>query len=434
MNTYIIALELFLYAFSFYLLLRKGEMALLYLPVVFFCDTVTDNHFITAFAYYALISVILIRIITLNPAFISKNYFAGLLLLYFFVLMTKATNLVPERANVFNVIWFFFSLPLLVSVYKKYPREQIVRELSASCFFILCIFIVSVLAATWFHFNPYEMYGITGGLLFGNLYATDFNIIGFAIFMVLFQSLQKRKLIYLAVAVIALIFIALSMRRSVMSISALGVAVVTFIYLSKNLKAILPFTAVSAIVIIVVLFGTNFAASMMERYELRNLEERGLEEEQRYFEYNLLYEDVFHYKRYSALTGFDLFNSPGNYGGGKFYDRSLHGDITNIGHSSGLIGIALYFMMIATAFTTAWKAASGRNEKLVVVFCCIAFISYCLTGRYTQVGCMLMMFLVACIPLAPHEELVEDEEALTLETEEDDSPGSYNRRESVITI
>jgi O-antigen ligase len=139
---------------------------------------------------------------------------------------------------------------------------------------------------------------------------------------------------------------------------------------------------------------------MYERYELRNLEERSINEEQRYFEYKLLYDDVFKYKRYSPWIGFDLFNSPGNYGGGKFYDRSLHGDITSIGHSSGLIGIALYFMMIITAFLTAFRSAAERSDKLTVLFCGITFFSYCLTGRFTQVGSMLMIFLIAMIPVA----------------------------------
>ena len=413
MNTYIIALELFLFAFSFFILLTKGEMALLYLPVVFFCDTVTDNHFITAFAYYAIISVILLKLVSTNQDFLKNNYFSGLLVLYFIILMTKATNLAPVRSDVFNVIWYFSALPLIVSIYKKHSKNEIFKELANSCFLILSIFIISVLASTYFKYNPYEMYGITGGLLYGNLYATDFNIIAPSIFILLLYSLNKRNYLFLLVTVISLVFICLSMRRSVMAMTGLGVVIVTFLYLSKNVKKILPFTAAAVVFVFIVVFKTDFAASMQERYELRNLEERGLDEEQRYFEYRLLYDDVFHYKRYSPWIGFNLFNSPGNYGGGKFYDRSLHGDITSIGHSSGLIGIALYFIMVFSAFYTAWKATENRYDKLIVLFCAIAFTSYCLTGRFTQVGCMMMLFLVANLSVAkevPVPELVPYEE------------------------
>lgn len=423
MNTYLIALELFMFAFAAYILLKKGELAIISLPVVFFCDTVTDSHYINAFVYYGIISVILIKLMVTNQDFLKYNKFGALLILYFFVLMTKAMNLAPVRSDVFNVMWFFISLPMVVSIYKKYPRSVIFKELANTCCIILGIFIVSVLFSTRYKFSPYEMYGITSGLMFGNIYATDFNIIGPAIFILLLWSLTKRNYLYLIVTITSLAFISLSMRRSVMGISVVGAGIVTFIYLSKNLKQIVPFVGGAFLVIFLIIAKTDFTASLNERYELRNLDERGLNEEQRYFEYQLLYEDVFHYKRYSPWTGFDLFNSPGNYGGGKFYDRSLHGDITSIGHSSGLIGLALYFSMIAAAFLIAYRAAKERNDKLLVLFGVITFVSYTLTGRFTQVDCMLMIFLVASLPVAQAEAAEEISEEELLEYGEPVQPG-----------
>ena len=408
MNTFIIALELILYAFAVYVLLKKEEMGIVYLPVLFFINTVTDNHYITAFAYYAIISIIILQLIKNNLGFFKNNIFSVFIIGYFLILMTKATNLGPMREDVFNVMWLFILLPLIPSIYKKYSREVIFKELATSSFIILVIFVVSVLVSSYYKFSPYEMYGITGGLLFGNLYATDFNIIGIAIFIVLLWSLKNRNILYLAVVVCSLAFISLSMRRSVMGISVVGTGIVTFLYLRKNLSKILPFAAGAAVVVFFILFKTDFAASMNERYELRDLQDRSLNEEQRYFEYQLLYDDVFRRHRYSLWTGYDLFNSPGNYGGGKFYDRSLHGDITSIGHSSGVIGIALYFLMMFSAFMTAYKAAQTWSEKLIVFFAAFAFLTYCLTGRYTQVGCMLMIFLTAKLPLAEEKEEVVD--------------------------
>ena len=60
MNTFLLAVELFLYAFAVYILLKKDEFAILYLPVVFFADTITDRHVVPAFAYYAIISIIIL--------------------------------------------------------------------------------------------------------------------------------------------------------------------------------------------------------------------------------------------------------------------------------------------------------------------------------------------------------------------------------------
>ena len=265
------------------------------------------------------------------------------------------------------------------------------------------IFFANVVLSTYFKFNPYAMYGISTGIMYGNLYATDFNIIGIAIFILLLYSLKNIKIFNLALVAINIAFIVLSMRRSVLGITVIGMGIVAVIYLIQNPKKILLFCGFALIAGVIVITRTNVLTSVSERYELRNLEERNLNEEARYFEYDMLYNDIVKYKRYSGWIGFDLFNSPGNYGDGRFYERSLHGDIPSILHSSGIIGVLLYLLMIASAFYKSFKATTSGNEKLIVLFCIITFITYCLTGRYTQVGTMLLLFLVAQLPLAKEE-------------------------------
>jgi hypothetical protein len=414
MNAFLSLLEVFLYGFSLYIILKKKEMAIFYLPVLFFVDTVIDNHPITAFAYYGVISFIIIQLISKNSSFLKNNYFALYLVVYFLLLMTRSKDLEIIRGYLFNVMWFFILLPLIPSIYKKFSREIVFRELANAAFIILAIFIANALASTYFHYNPYAMYGITSGVLFGNMYATDFNILAVAIFILLLWCLNNRNYVFLAVLVISLAFVSLSLRRSVMGISAMAAGIAAVLYLSKNPKKILLFSIAAFAIGFVVAVKTNFIATMQERIELRNLEERNINEEARYFEYRLLYDDFFRYKRYSPLIGFDLFNSPGNYGGGKFYDRSLHGDLTSIAHSSGFIGLALYLLMIFTAFNSAWKEADSKTDKLIVAFCAFTFLTFLLTGRFTQVGFMLLVFLVAKLPIAKPKEV---EEPVLLEYE-----------------
>ncbi len=423
MNALFLFLELFLYCLAGYLLIKKGDLGILYLPVLFFIDTVIDNRLIPSFVYYSIIILIILQFIRNNSNFLTNNIFALLIFSYFLLLTTKSGDLVSIRQSLFNVMWFFLLLPVIPSIYKKYPREIIFKDLARSATLILLIFIANVLLSTYFKFSPYAMYGISTGVMYGNLYATDFNIIGIAIFILLLWSIKKTSLINLAVVAIAIAFIVLSMRRSVLGISVLGMVIVAFIYLSQNAKKILLFCIVGVLGGFIVISKTNVLNSLSERYELRNLEERNLNEEARYFEYDMLYTDIVKHKRYSGWIGFDLFNSPGNYGDGRFYERSLHGDIPSILHSSGIIGVLLYLTMIVIAFLQAYKAASSRNEKLIVLFCLFTFVTYCLTGRYTQVGTMLLLFLVAKLPVA--KEQIELE--LYIEPEPvPDRPALYN--------
>jgi O-antigen ligase len=99
-----------------------------------------------------------------------------------------------------------------------------------------------------------------------------------------------------------------------------------------------------------------------------------------------------------------LFNSAGNYGKGVLAERSLHGDIPNIWHSSGLIGVMLYLLMVGTAFLQAFRAAKRFQQKLLFLFCGISFAAYTGSGRYTETAATLLIFLIVMLPLATSEE------------------------------
>ncbi|SHF39294.1 O-antigen ligase family protein [Flavisolibacter ginsengisoli] len=403
MNTFFLLLEVFLYAFAIYIFVIKKELGIVYLPVLFFIDTVITTHIISTFVYYGIISILILQFIRKNIDFFKNNMFAFYLLVYFFILMTKSENLQMIRQDLFNVMWLFITISLIPSIYRKYSREIIFIELSQSAFIILIIFILNVVLSSLFHYNAYSMYGITSGILYGNLYATDFNILAIAIFIVFLNGLKANNLLYLIAAIIALSFIGLSVRRSVISLSVLGVVIAMLILLSQNAKKALAFGGLAILLGAFVLLKTGFVSTFNERYELRNLDERRLDDEKRIFEYNLLYEDMFIYKRYSPWFGFGLFNSAGNYGNGKFYDRSLHGDLTSIAHSSGILGVVLYLLMILNVFYSSLKSAETKADRLIILFGLITFVAYTLTGRYTQIGCMLLLFLAVKLPLTKEE-------------------------------
>lgn len=422
MNYFLLILELFMYGFAVYITVRKKELAILYLPVLFFTNTVIGEHAVSAFVYYGIVTAMLLFIMKDNIKFLKSNIYAILLVIYFFVLMGKAGNLGSIRQDLFNVMWLFLCIPIIPVLYKKYTRDTVMKELGQSSFIILAIFILNTALSSFLGYNVYSMYGITSGILYGNMFATDFNILAVAVFVLFLRALSTRNVLYLVVGVAALALLSLTLRRSVIGLAVMGTAIAMLLFFIQNIKSALVLGVVMMAGAVFIVAKTNFVPSFNDRYQLRNLDERSLDEEKRLFEYNMLYGDMFVHHRYSAWFGFGLFNSPGNYGDGTFYDRTLHSDVTSIAHSSGLVGLVLYLMMVIYAFYSAIRRSSGRTDNLIIIFCAVTFITFTLTGRFTQVGCMLLLMLALQLPFALPEYEAETEE----ETDEAPAHGALS--------
>jgi len=308
------------------------------------------------------------------------------------------------------VVWLFAAVALIPAVYKKHPAEVIYKELSQAALLILIIFIMNSMAATVYKFAPAEMYGIKSGILYGNLYAAAFNTLPLAIFIVLNRGINERKLLYLAVAMVSFFLVLLSLRRTVMGLSALALLINLMTMLTRQkAKVLLVALGVLGAIGYFIYNETDFMSEFKQRVELRKLDDRDLTEEKRFLEYDLLYTDMFVYHAYSPWTGYDLFNSAGNYGNGILGDRSLHGDLTNIAHSSGLIGVTLYLLMMGTAFLQSFRASGTYHEKLIILFCCATFMAYTGSGRYTEGAATVLQMLVLMLPVAKQEEIVEEQ-------------------------
>jgi hypothetical protein len=400
MSLFFLLLEAFIYGFAVYLLLAKKELAIIYLPVLFFTDIVI-TPLAPAIVFYATITVLLASAIFRNSFFFRNNVFALFITLYFFLLLPRSSNMELIRPYLFGVSWFFLSLPLIKSIYQKYSRDIIFQELSRAALLILIIFTLNVLVSTVYKYSPFAMYGITSGILYGNIYAADFNILPVAVFITALSLMKRRSTFRFLVLMIAFTFIMLTLRRSVMGLSLGGIIFAFIISMTqKNVKKVLVFGGLALSIGYIIYSNTGFMSLFHERYEMRNLENRELEEEKRFIEYELIYRDMFVYKDYSPWVGFELFNSWGNYGRGALGERSLHSDLTNIAHSSGLLGLALYLLMVGTAFRQSYRSAGSYPEKLIILFCALTFMAFTTTGRYTETGYILFLFLLLMLPLA----------------------------------
>ncbi|MBO9200513.1 MULTISPECIES: hypothetical protein [Niastella] len=406
---FLVAKVLFIYAFAAYLLVKKSEFSILYIPVIFFAGQVVSDVS-PAFLYYGIVTLIILLQMIRNSSFFRENIWAVLLIIYFLMLLSRSNDLVLIRPYVFSVIWFFSSVPIIAAVYKKYPAEVIYRELSQAALLILILFIMNSMAATVYKFAPAEMYGIKSGILYGYLYAAAFNTLPFAIFIVLNRGINERKGLYLGVAIVAFFLVMLSLRRTVMSLSALAIIINLMTMLTREkAKVLLAGLALLGAIGYFVYSQTDFMSEFKQRVELRKLDDRDLAEEKRFLEYEILYNDMFVYHAYSPWTGYDLFNSSGNYGYGILGDRSLHGDLTSITHSSGLIGLTLYLLMMGTAFLKSFMASKTYQERLIILFCCATFLAYTGSGRYTESAASVLQMLVLMLPVSKQEEVTEEQ-------------------------
>jgi O-antigen ligase len=416
MKLFFLLVEIFMYLFAFYLLIYKRELSIIYIPVLLFVRSFIET-ILPVSLFVALVSGFFLVFFNKNPYFFYKNIWSFLSIIWYFFLLHKVSDLDLVKTVFVFMLWLFLCIPLINSIYQKYTKSEVLREMANASFIILVLFILNVMASTVFRFNPTEMYGISSGLFYGKLYATDFNILSTVIFISTLSLMKKRNIPFLIILVISMAFLMLTMRRSVMMLAMLGIGIAVFIHLDpKNIKTFVMVGVASVFFGFVILLTTPFLDIFKERYELRNLEERDLEGEHRFLEYELLYKDMFLFHDYSPWTGFELFNSGGNYGKGIFGMRTLHSDLTNMTHSAGLVGTVIYFIMVFVAFKRAFRASNCKMDYFILIFCFGSFIFYTITGRYANIQSHFMIFLILFYPLAKNDN--EEPDALEQPAEE----------------
>lgn len=399
MKLFFLIVEPLIYIGAGYLFIYKKDLAILYFPAVYFASMIIDSA-LPAIVQYAFFSFYILFLIYYNPLFFKKNVFSVLLFILHLLLIPGSSNFVFIRPTLFAVLYTLLLVPLIMSVLEKYPRETIFEELANSAFIILTLFLANVVFSTIFSYSPYEMYGMQSGVLYGELVDTDFNILGIAVFIALLFLTYKMNPYHLFLTLLSISAIGLSMRRSVMGTCIMGMLFMLLILTVRG-RATQAFTALGIVAFLgaVIILSTDFTEIFQERFERRSLATRELAEEGRFAEYELLYRDAFVYYDFNPWSGYELLNSGGNYGKGIFGTRSLHGDITNIIHSTGVIGLALYLLMVLTVFRESIKHIHTPTDRLIVLFCFLVFVVFTITGRYNQTGYMVLFFLLLSLPL-----------------------------------
>lgn len=399
MSLFFFSVELLFFIGAGYLFLYKKDLAVLYFPAMVFARAVIVSV-LPAMVEYAFFSLYIGFLIYHNPTFYRKNIFALLLFILHVLLIPGSSDIVFIRPTLFSVLWMLLLVPLVMSVLEKYTRQTIFKELSNSALIILALFITNVVFSTVFKYSPHDMYGLQSGILYGELVDTDFNILAVTIFIAFLFLTYKMNPYYLLFTLLSLSAIGLSMRRSVIGACLMGMAIILLILIMRGQATqILKTCGVIAVVGIAIVLFTDFTSIFQERFEQRNLANRELAEESRFVEYALLYRDAYVHHDFNPWIGYELLNSGGNYGKAIFGPRTLHGDITHLVHSTGIIGLILYILMVSKVFWEAVRNIQTPTDRLIILFCFLIFAVFTITGRYTQTGYMVLLFLLLSLPL-----------------------------------
>jgi len=339
-----------------------------------------------------------------NKGTLRHNPYAILLSIYFTVLLFFSSDPSGVRANYTASVVFFLSIPLIYNIYKMYGRSFIESEIYKMCLIILLLFISNTVLATLTGYTGGgQMYRGVTGIWYGHLSAADFNIIPVALFFLLYKLSKKYSTSDILIAIVSFGLVVLSMRRSIMVAAIVSAGIFALMLLfQRNISNFIITTFTLGMFIIITLVSSDVLNKFWERYEARGLHEREFvsTEEGRFIEYELVYSDIFIHKRYSPITGYELFNSSGNYGGGVHKLRSLHSDITVIIHGSGLLGLFLYLLMTFKSFKDSFMSALNVSDLLILLFCAAALIIFSLTGRFTMADHMITTFLVLLLPMS----------------------------------
>jgi hypothetical protein len=402
---FLIFMEVIYYAIFAYSSIFKKRIAILYVIPLYFIDRILYEPILPGFVRLGVIFILLIVCIKWNKKFYQNNGFALLLVFYLVLLNIFYTS---DIVQAFNRTWIYYvlfiSLPLIHHLFKKYKRDYLELELYKISIIVLFIYAFNVLASSLLGFyGDSPIYFIYSGVLFGNMSTTHFNVLPIALFyFVYYSNKNKYTQLYIPFSIIIMILTIIPMRRSV--IVVLIFFIISYIYiLMHEVKMYKKAYYLSIIIISLfsILIFTNLGEVIIERYEQRGLQEREIVtlEESRFFEYVLIYRDMFIEKKYSPIIGYELFNSSGNYGNAILGERSLHSDITSILHASGLIGLGLYLLAIFKLIITSIRNVNYRYEFIFVIFGIGALVVYTFTGRITEMSSTLFMWVIFLLPV-----------------------------------
>jgi hypothetical protein len=402
MTYYVLILELIFYVSVIYLFLRKRDLVVLYVPLFFFLrNLISWNSVLPGMVQIGLILFCVVYSFMHLRVLRTFNVFAIILWVYFSMLFAWG-----GFGRGFDAFWIFSCIVIVLvlgpTLYQRHGRKVIEQELFRMACCVIGLFLFNSILSTAVGYSPNPLYGRTSGILYGVLSNTHFMVVPLVLFLFLAYNPKKTSLVTLGVGFLTFAFLLLTFRRSAAFAAVLAVVgFLLLVFLQREARTVVLVGAATLALVVPALLFSGLSAQFEERYEARFGGGPPVKSDSsRFSDHVMVYEDMFVHGRYGVLTGFGFFQSAGNYGGGIYETRSLHADIPAIAHASGIIGVALYFLAVGTAFWQSFVCGRGVADRVHWWFCLLVFIVFTISGRITEPAYAVGFFLVLLLPTA----------------------------------
>jgi hypothetical protein len=348
----------------------------------------------------------LVLVITIFYFYLNRVKYDGfvrfvIFFLIFYLGLTLLSSDIPKSFARYSK--FAISISFLPIGYAMFKSQDDLRFLNNAMVTAAAIITMNVIFSTLAGVDT-RSYADDSGYSTGNMVSAGlFTGVYFVILSPLIISLNKRNSIRGRIVVLLIIAIViiniLTLKRS--TILAIGVGILVYTILNKQVFNTYVFIAILGFVAATFLF-TEIFASRVERRE-KKLQVESLTLEARYLETVIIVEDIISFKdpKYS-LIGKELFNTIGNYGDGIFGGREIHNDYMIVLNGSGIIGMFLYmflFMLIYGKFNKTYrklKKFKSEEFKQIYVFIMVLLavsLTISLNGGISSIGFRTISFL-----------------------------------------
>ncbi len=324
-----------------------------------------------------------------------------LILPIYYLLLVFFSSDIPRSLTVY--LKFIAPFILLVIAMNVVTKRKNFDFIIISSIYILLIFMIFALVSNMFNVgrNQYIDEGedvFSVGLGSTHLYLPALAIVSLPY---IFKERSKiEKILAFLLGFISFILLGISLRRTTLIIVIFGITLYYLFqgYYIQILKAFFITVALLALTFPI------YKEPLMERIEYRQkvfTEGYTLSSENRWIEIGLVLEEIKKSPNLiRILFGKEFLNSQGNYGGGIFGQRSLHGDYTRLLHGSGLVGLMIYFLFYRlllikfNEFCLLYEGRSKKELKSLFLSFFILSILISLVGRFEDISFRSYLFLV----------------------------------------
>lgn len=385
-----------------YVTFRYKKSAVLFIPPIYFIRYLYEYQ-LSPLLWYVVIFLLVATTIFHNKSFYKRSKAALFFFLYLIILLIFNSSENLNTSLYFNFSLLLISIPLINNICQNLDSKHVEKIIYKGSYIILIAFILNVALSSILGYSIAEgtdMYGFASRMSYGSMFAVHFNVLPVAILVVLLNNLRAPSLVTTCILILSSILILFSLRRSVIAVLLLVllIAIVMYMYEKKNVKTFI-YVATAGMVLILFSLSFNVIDNFYERVSHRGLDQGivNTENESRLMEYAMVYNDIFVLNKYSAFTGYELFNSAGNYGNFT-RERTLHSDVTTIVHATGLIGLLFYLYIFLKLFIKAYANEAGVKGKLYIIVLFLIFVVYAISGRITDISSVLLLTILVILP------------------------------------